>query len=690
MQHTIALVGNPNCGKTTLFNSLTGSNQYVGNWAGVTVEKKEGKMTWGECEMNIVDLPGIYSLSPYTMEEIVTRDYIIDYHPNAILNIIDGTNIERNLYLSLQLMELGRPMVIAVNMMDDVIAKGDSINCKELSNMLGVPVVPITARKGENLDELMDVVEHIAHYSDTPNAPGADEEKIPYHHHHENFTSHIVYDNTTRNALNGIIQILLEDGADVDLHVNFYAGKLLEGDESIPSKLNISSGAMEKIEKIITAYEATRPHGHRDWMLADARYRYITAVVKSCVKKNMEPGAMTTSDKIDRIVTHRVFALPVFLLIMLAMFVLTFGPVGNTMKGWFEAAVDFLGGAVGSFLTAYNAPAWTHSLLVDAVIGGVGSVVSFMPQIMLLFLCLSILEDSGYMARAAFIMDRLLRKLGLTGKSFIPMLMGFGCTTPAVMAARTMENMKDRRLTIMLTPFMSCGAKLPIYGMFASIFFPNYQGLVVFSMYLIGMVVAVLCGLLLKNTLFKGDAAPFVMELPTYRLPTLKSTLLHMWEKCKGFLVKAGTIIFSMSIVVWLLQNFTPTLHMTTDSTQSIFAAIGILIAPLFTPLGFGQWQAAVALLTGLIAKETVVSTMQVLYSSAELPISVALAQVFTPLSAFSFMVFCLLYVPCIAAFVSIRREMGSTKWAVGAAVFQTGVAYVISLLIYQIGSLFV
>ncbi|MEG1778530.1 MAG: ferrous iron transporter B [Oscillospiraceae bacterium] len=389
MKYTIALVGNPNCGKTTLFNNLTGSNQYVGNWAGVTVEKKEGYMKWHDCEINIVDLPGIYSLSPYTMEEIITRDFIIDHHPNAIINIIDGTNIERNLYLSLQLMELGRPMVIAVNMMDDVKAKGDSIDCKELSDRLGVPVVPITARKGDNLPELMDVEEHIARYSDNPYAEGAKKEKIPYHHHHENFTAHIVYDNNTRNALNDIISTLLEADIPDAMHINFYAGKLLEGDTSIAEKLSIPDATMAEIEKIICAYEASRENGEREWMLADARYRFITTIIKIAVHKNLKQGAMSTSDKIDAIVTHRIFAVPVFLLMMLAMFTLTFGTVGNTMKGWIELFMSWFGGTADTFLIACGAPVWTNSLIVDAIIGGVGGILSFMPQIMLLFLCLS-------------------------------------------------------------------------------------------------------------------------------------------------------------------------------------------------------------------------------------------------------------------------------------------------------------
>ncbi|MEG1630807.1 MAG: ferrous iron transport protein B [Hydrogenoanaerobacterium sp.] len=666
MSYSIALAGNPNCGKTTLFNELTGSNQYVGNWAGVTVEKKEGKASYNGTELLINDLPGIYSLSPYTMEEVCARDYIMHDDPDVIINIIDGTNIERNLYLTIQLMELGRPMIIAVNMMDDVEQKGETIDCDRLAALLGVPVLPIIARKGEGLTRLLDETVKIA--SSTEPQP-----------------HHIEYDYKTQNAISSILLILTENTQTSDHHIQFYASKLLEADASIADILKLTESQRERIEAVVKAYEATSEYGDRDTMLADARYSYITKLVGKTVVKNTTPGFLTMSDKIDRIVTNRVLALPVFLAVMFFMFTIVFGPVGTGLKGIVEWILNgVISPAAEEFLLAADAPLWTFSLIIDAVIGGVGGILTFLPQIMLLFLFLSILEDSGYMARAAFIMDRLLRKLGLTGKSFIPMLMGFGCTTPAVMAARTMENEKDRRLTIMLTPFMSCGARLPIYALFAGIFFKEHQGLVVFSMYLLGIVVAVVAGLVLKHTLFKGEAAPFVMELPTYRMPTLKSTGLHMWDKCKGFLIKAGTVIFSMSILVWLLQNFNFSLQMVSDSSESIFGHIGAFIAPIFIPLGFGTWQASVSLLAGVVAKEAVVSTMGVLYTSTNV-----IAASFTPLSAYSFMVFSLLYMPCIAAFVSIRREMNSLKWAIGTALFETGVAYFVALLVYQIGSLF-
>lgn len=672
MSYTIALAGNPNCGKTTLFNELTGSNQYVGNWAGVTVEKKEGKTVHNGVELLVNDLPGIYSLSPYTMEEVCARDYIMNDDPDVIIDIVDGTNIERNLYLTIQLMELGRPMIIAMNMMDDVAQKGEHIDCKMLGKLLGVPVIPIVARKGEGLKQLMDEAVRIV--------------TLGEQQHYQ-----IKYDYNTQNALNDILLILLENKSTSDHHIQFYASKLLEADSSIADLLKLTDSQRKRIKDVILRYEATSQYGDRDTMLADARYKYITELVGKTVTKNTTPGYLTKSDKIDRIVTNRVLALPIFLLVMFLMFSVVFGPIGEGLKAAVEWLINgLITPAVERILISADAPAWTFSLILDAVIGGVGGILTFLPQIMLLFLFLSILEDSGYMARAAFIMDRLLRKLGLTGKSFIPMLMGFGCTTPAVMAARTMENDKDRKLTIMLTPFMSCGARLPIYALFAGIFFEEHQGLVVFSMYLLGIVVAIVVGLILKHTLFKGNAAPFVMELPTYRMPTLKSTMLHMWDKCKGFLVKAGTVIFSMSILVWIMQNFSFSLNMVEDSSVSMFGQIGAFIAPVFIPLGFGTWQAAVALLSGIVAKEAVVTTMSVLYGAGGLALQAVLATQFTPLSAYAFMVFSLLYMPCIAAFVSIRREMNSLKWALATVLMETGVAYVVALLVYQIGSLFV
>lgn len=664
---TCALVGNPNCGKTTLFNALTGSNQYVGNWAGVTVEKKIG--TTRKNEFNIVDLPGIYSLSPYSLEERISRDYVIDEAPDAIINIIDGTNIERNLYLTVSLIELGKPMVLVVNMMDDVVAKGDSIDCCYLSKLLGIPVVPISARRNDNLDAVIAQVINVCEHKIIP--------------------PEINFNNTTQNTLNKIVSLIYNKDKPYEPYA-FFASKLLEGDSYAYERIMPNKQMAEQIENAVSEYVSKFKYGDRETLLADARYTFIEEVVQKCVNKGKEDNSLSVSDKIDSVVTNRWLAIPIFVLIMFLMFSLTFGTVGTYLSGLIEVFfADAASPFARSILDNAQAPVWTYSLIIDAILNGVGGILTFLPQIALLFLCLSILEDSGYMARAAFITDRFLRKLGLSGKSFIPMIMGFGCTTPAVMATRTQENIKERRMTILLIPFMSCGAKLPIYALFASAFFERYVGVVVFSMYIIGFICSILVGLVLKKTLFKENMAPFIMELPSYRLPMPISVLRNTWDKCKGFIIKAGTIIFAMSIVIWLLQSISIDFKFTTDSTESIFCALGMLIAPLLIPLGFGTWQAAVSLLSGLIAKEAVVSTMLVLYSAAnEAELSGLITNAFTPLSAFCFMVFCLLYVPCISAFVTIKKEMGSMRWALFSAGLQIGVAYVVSLIIYQIGSL--
>lgn len=665
---SIALAGNPNCGKTTLFNALTGSNQYVGNWAGVTVEKKTGKTKDGK--FNIIDLPGIYSLSPYSMEEIVSRDYIIKEKPQAIINIIDGTNIERNLYLSVQLVELGIPMVLVINMMDDVKAQGTTIDTCYLSKLMGMPIIPISARKGDNIDEVLRQIEYVVNNNITP--------------------PEINFDINTQNALNAIFSEIYSENKNVPY--SFYSSKILEGDKRVIKELKLSEKQSKNVEAIAKRYENTGKYGDRETMLADARYRFIEDVTKKCVVKGKSDEKLTVSDKIDLIVTNRFLALPIFLLIMMIIFSLTFGSVGTFLSDLIEKFFgNILSPAVENFLDKVDSPQWTASLIINGIINGVGGILTFLPQIAILFLCLSILEDSGYMARAAFITDRFLRKLGLSGKSFIPMIMGFGCTTPAVMATRTQENINERRMTILLIPFMSCGAKLPIYALFAGVFFAAHQGLIVFSMYIIGFLLAIIIGLILKKTYFKSNQAPFIMELPAYRLPLISSVLKNTWDKCKGFLIKAGTIIFAMSIIIWLLQSFTPTLHYTDDSSVSLFAYLGGLIAPIFKPLGFGNWKTGVSLLSGLVAKEAVVSTMLVLYSAAnEAALSGAILSAFTPLSAFSFMVFCLLYMPCISAFVTIKKETGSIKWAFASAVMQCTVAYIVSFLIYQIGSLII
>ena len=667
MSKTIALIGNPNCGKTTLFNALTGSNQYVGNWAGVTVEKKIGKTIQGDFE--ITDLPGIYSLSPYSLEERLTKDYIINENPDAIINIVDGTNIERNLYLTVQLIELNKPMVLVINMMDDVLSKGNSIDCDYLSKLLGMTIVPISARKNENIDKVLTEVDRVIAAKLIP--------------------PEVNYGYKTQNALNDIYSVIVKTCKTDKTPYCFYAAKLLEGDKETEKILKLSKEEISRVEKIVSAYEQTSVYHDREAMLADARYKFIEEVAKKTVFKKISSEKLTTSDKIDIIVTNRWLAIPIFLGIMLLMFSLTFGPVGTFLSDLIDKLINKgISPAIKYILDNANAPLWTYKLLLDAIISGVGGILKFLPQIAILFLCLSILEDSGYMARAAFITDRFLRRLGLSGKSFIPMIMGFGCTTPAVMATRTQENIRERRMTIMLIPFMSCGAKLTIYALFAGAFFSAYKGLIVFSMYMIGFIVAILTGLVLKKTVFKGNMAPFIMELPPYRLPMPMSVLRNTWEKCKGFIVKAGTVIFAMSIVIWLLQNFSPTLQMVDDSSKSIFGLLGTAIAPIFTPLGFGTWQASVSLLSGLVAKEAVVSTMGVLYGTTSTGLTGVVSNAFTPLSAYTYMVFCLLYVPCISAFATIKREMGSLKWALSTALMQIGVAYVVSLIIYQVGSL--
>lgn len=663
----IALVGNPNSGKTSLFNRLTGSNQYVGNWPGVTVEKKTGFTADKSCE--IVDLPGVYSLSPYTMEEIITRDFILDQHPDAIINIIDGSNIERNLYLTLQTLELSIPTVIAVNMMDQVRARGGDVDCIRLSKLLGVPVVPISAKTGSHIDELLSVAAALA-AGRQPAAPI------------------VCYDSAAQNMLNEVASLLANACGEGE-RLFFYAGKLVEQDSAAIARLKLSQSCIRQIDRAVERYTARTPHGDRAVVMADIRYRFIESLVHAAVRKPPREGRPTVTDRIDRVLTNRLLALPIFFGVIFLMFGLTFGPVGNFLKRCVEFLfVDVLTPAVEKLLLVANAPDWTYGLLADAVLGGVGTILTFVPQILLLFLCLSFLEDSGYMARAAFIMDKMMRRFGLSGKSFIPMLMGFGCTTPAVMAARSLENQKDRSLTIMLTPFMSCGARMPIYALFAGVFFPEDQGVVVCSLYLLGMAAAMLSGVVLSKTLFRGVFSPFVLELPQYHLPSLRSILLRTWEKGRGFLVKAGTIIFAMSVVVWFLQNFDLSLRMVADGGDSILGRFGRLVAPALSPLGFGTWQAAVSLLAGLVAKESVVSTMNVLYGMAGGTVSGVLSQVFTPLSAYAFMAFTLLYMPCISAFATIRREMNSLKWAAGAALYQTGVAYFTALLVYQIGSL--
>ena len=668
----IALAGNPNCGKTTLFNALTGSNQYVGNWPGVTVEKKEGTARLGDKDLTVVDLPGIYSLSPYSMEEIVSRNYIIEEQPDCIIDIVDATNLERNLYLTVQLLELERPTVVALNFMDEIAARGDRIDVQKLSRELGIPVVPITARTGEGLEELLHTAHRQMHLGCTVEPDD-------------------LYDDYTHDIHHRMGELIHDYAYAARLPAHWAAIKLLEGDEIVARALALPPEVEKRLEAIIAEYESASDLGDRETLIADSRYQYIERVVSAAVVKGRRAGELTLSEKIDKVVTHRIFAIPLFLCTMLVMFVITFGPFGSWLSDLVGAGIDALGSFLARFLTGIGVSQVLVSLVCDGIAAGVGGVLTFLPQIALLFFFLSFLEDSGYMSRAAFIMDRLLRRFGLSGKAFIPMLMGFGCSVPAIMGARTMENEKDRRMTILLVPFMSCSAKLPVYGLISAAFFGPWAGLVVFSLYIIGMVVGVLSGLFFKRTLFAGEPAPFVLELPPYRLPSLGNMMTHVWQKVRGFLVKAGTLILLMSMVLWLLQSFDFSLHMVEDASQSMLGTIGGWIAPVFAPLGFGFWQAAVALLTGLIAKEMVVSSLSMFYGFSLMAggseVAAAMAG-FTPLSAFSMLVFILLYVPCVAAVSTLFKEMNSPKWAWFSIAWQLGCAYVVSLLVHTVGVL--
>jgi len=673
-RHTmrIALAGNPNCGKTTLFNALTGSNQYVGNWPGVTVEKKEGTAHIGDRTVTVVDLPGIYSLSPYSMEEIVARDFIIGEAPDCVIDIVDATNLERNLYLTVQLLELERPTVLALNFMDEVEKRGDKIDVARLSKELGVPVIPITARTGEGIEELMHTAHRQMHLGVTIEPDD-------------------LYDDYTHDIHHRMGELLHDYAYGANLPAHWASIKLLEGDAIVEKALDLPPDIRTRLEALVAEYENSSDLGDRETLIADSRYQYIQKVVGASVVRGGVPGELTLSEKIDRVVTHRVLAIPLFLCTMLVMFVITFGPFGSWLSDGVGAGMDALSRWLAPTLEGLGVSHVLISLVCDGIIAGVGGVLTFLPQIALLFLFLSFLEDSGYMSRAAFIMDRALRRFGLSGKAFIPMLMGFGCSVPAIMGARTMENEKDRRMTILLVPFMSCSAKLPVYGLISAAFFGPWAGMVVFGLYIIGMIVGIASGLFFKKTLFAGEPAPFVLELPPYRLPSVGNMLTHVWQKVKGFLVKAGTLILLMSMVLWLLQSFDFSLRMVDDPTHSMLGALGNVLAPLFAPCGFGFWQAAVALLTGLIAKEMVVSSLSMFYgfslTAAGGEVAAAMAG-FSPLSAFSMLVFILLYVPCVAAVSTLFKEMQSRKWAWFSIAWQMGCAYVMSLLVYQIGGL--
>jgi ferrous iron transport protein B len=664
-----ALVGNQNSGKTTLFNQLTGSNQHVGNFPGVTVDQKVGQMR-SKKDCSVVDLPGIYSLRPYTNEEIVTRDFILNEKPDGIINIVDATNIERNLYLTLQLLEMHIPMVLALNMMDEVRNNGGSIDFEGMSKELGIPVIPISAAKDEGIEDLIKCIVHTAKKRQYP----------------------VVTDFCEQGPVHRCIHAVshqVEDHAQaIGMSPRFAAAKIVEQDTDVIEKLSLSANELEMMEHSIEEME-TDHKMDRNAAMADMRYTFIEKVCSKTVIRCQESRERMRSVRIDNILTNKYLAIPMFLVIMLLIFYLTFGLIGTWLSDWLAVGIDALTQAVDQGLASYGINPVVHSLVIDGVFAGVGSVLSFLPIIVVLFFFLSILEDSGYMARVAFVMDKLLRKIGLSGRSFVPMLIGFGCSVPAVMASRTLASERDRKMTIMLVPFISCSAKIPIYAVFTAAFFPKYQAFVMMALYVGGIVVGILMALLFKHTAFRGNPMPFVMELPNYRLPSMKSVLLLMWDKAKDFLQRAFTIIFVATIIIWFLQTFDTRFNVVTDGTDSLLALIGKWIAPVFAPLGFGDWRVSTSLITGFTAKEAVVSTMSVLTGTATANLSQTLSQIFTPLTSVSFLVFTLLYTPCVAAVASIRREIGSRLQTVGIVVMQCVVAWLAAFAVYHIGMLF-
>ncbi|MEY8331098.1 ferrous iron transport protein B [Lachnospiraceae bacterium 48-33] len=665
---TLALAGNQNCGKTTLFNQLTGSNQHVGNFPGVTVDRKDGAIK-NHPEVRVTDLPGIYSLSPYTSEEIVTREFLIKEKPSGIINILDATNIERNLYLTMQLIELDIPIVLALNMMDEVRQNGGTININALEAHLGVPVIPISASKNEGIGELIDHVIHVARYRECPgrldfcDADGED-------------------DGAVHRCIHAIIHLIEDHAKRAHIPVRFAATKLVEKDQLILDALKLDENEVEMLEHVITQMEEESGKD-REAALADMRFRFIEALCAETVVKPSMSREHIRSQKIDTVLTGKYTAIPAFLGIMGVVFWLTFGVIGSALSNLMEMGIEWLTDICDKGLTAYGINSVVHSLVIDGVFAGVGSVLSFLPTIVTLFFFLSILEDSGYMARVAFVMDKALRKVGLSGRSFVPMLIGFGCSVPAIMATRTLPSDRDRKMTILLTPFMSCSAKLPIYSLFAAVFFPKYAALVMIALYIIGMAVGILVALILKRTVFKGEPVPFVMELPNYRMPGAKNVARLIWDKAKDFVTRAFTVIFVATVIIWFLQTFDIRFNVVTDSSKSMLALIGSLIAPVFVPLGFGDWRMSTSLITGFTAKESVVSTLTVLLGRAA-----EISEFFTPFSAFTFLVFSLLYTPCVAAVAAVKREIGG-KNAIVLAVFQCVIAWVIALIFRLVGMLF-
>jgi ferrous iron transport protein B len=665
----IALIGNPNSGKTTLFNQLTGSNQHVGNFPGVTVEKKEGRIRH-QRDVSVVDLPGIYSLSPYTGEEVLTRDFLLNERPDVILNIVDATNIERNLYLTLQLMELQMPLVLALNMMDEMEKNGSAIDVLAMEQALNIPVVPIAASRNQGVAELIERVVHTGRRKPAP--PNLD------------FCAGEVH-----KAIHAIAHLIEPQAAAQRIPSRFAATKLVEGDAPMQARLGLTAGEMHIIDHAVAAMEQALSTD-REAALADMRFAYIQTLVQRAVHKSADAGGHMRSVRIDTLMTHRFLAIPLFLAIMMAVFYLTFGPVGAGLSERFGALIDHGIAAVGLLLSSLGINALLTSLVMDGVMVGVGSVLSFLPTILLLFFFLSLLEDSGYMARVAFVMDKLLRKIGLSGRSFVPMLIGFGCSVPAIMATRTLASERDRKMTILLTPFMSCSAKLPIYALFTAAFFTEHRALVMMGLYLLGIAAGIAYGLVCKSTLFRGNPVPFVMELPNYRFPAPKSVLLHMGEKAADFIKRAFTIILISTVMIWTLQTFDFRFNVVSDSANSMLAGLGRLIAPLFAPLGFGDWRASTALVTGLTAKEAVVSTFAVLMGvSGDTALAASMGQLFTPLSALSFLSFTALYMPCVAAMAAVRRELHSFWMALLAMGAQTAWAWVVTFVLYRVALLF-
>ncbi|MDD7344881.1 MAG: ferrous iron transport protein B [Ruminococcus sp.] len=666
-----ALAGNQNCGKTTLFNALTGSNQHVGNFPGVTVDQKMGDIK-GTKNCSVVDLPGIYSIRPYTQEEIVSRDFILDGKPDGIINIVDATNIERNLYLTLQLLELNLPMVVALNMMDEVRANGGTVDVKKLSESLGVPVIPISAAKNEGVSELSDKMVYVAKNRILP-------KRIDF-----------CSDGPVHRCIHAVAHVIEDHARNISVPPRFCATKLIEGDdEYFADRLELDKNERELIEHSIVEMEHDTGLD-RNAALADMRYTFIEkSVIQSVVKCN-ESREHKRSVKMDEVLTGKYTALPVFFGVMFLVFWLTFNVIGSRLSDLLSLGIDALTNLCDKGLTAYGINPVVHSLIIDGIFAGVGSVLSFLPIIVTLFFFLSILEDTGYMARVAFVMDKLLRKIGLSGRSFVPMLIGFGCSVPAIMSTRTLSSDRDRKMTILLTPYMSCSAKIPIYAVFTAAFFAKYRALVMIGLYVTGIVLGIIVALILKKTAFKGEPIPFVMELPNYRMPSPKSVFLLLWEKARDFLQRAFTVIFLATIIIWFLQSFDTRLNVVDDSADSLLAMVGKFIAPIFTPLGFGDWRAVTALISGFTAKEAVVSTLSVLMNTGTAELGTVLPSIFSGLSAVSFLVFTLLYTPCVAAVATIKKELGSRAKTVGVVFMQCAVAYLAAFIVYSIGSLIV